>query len=147
MILYRNDSCFGSGIRDIFEVILYETTCLWNTDILEYCLNNFPLSGDLKNTLRQDINIIKENGERPDDIDLDIPSGDAFGRDVLPEDLATPGLDCGTAERWCPAFDVVPAFLITGYLTDRGIASAPYEETLDNLVKHAPKKLILNFDA
>ena len=82
-----------------------------------------------------------------DDIDLDIPSGDAFGRDVLPEDLATPGLDCGTAERWCPAFDVVPAFLITGYLTDRGIASAPYEETLDNLVKHAPKKLILNFDA
>ena len=81
-----------------------------------------------------------------DDIDLDIPSGDAFGKDELPQDQATPGLDCGSAERWCPAYDVVPAFLITGYLTDRGIASAPYDETLDELVKHAPKKLILNFD-
>ena len=82
-----------------------------------------------------------------DDIDLDIPSGDAFGKNELPQDLAAPGLDCGSAERWCPAYDVVPAFLITGYLTDRGIASAPYEETLDKLVKNAPKKLILNFDA
>ena len=81
-----------------------------------------------------------------DDIDLDLPSGDAFGKDTLPQDQATPGLDCGSAERWCPAYDVVPAFLITGYLTDRGIASAPYDETLDELVKHAPKKLILNFD-
>ena len=82
-----------------------------------------------------------------DDIDLDLPSGDAFGKDELPQDQATPGLDCGSAERWCPAYDVVPAFLITGYLTDRGIASAPYDETLDELVKHAPKKLSLNFDA
>ena len=82
-----------------------------------------------------------------DDIDLDLPSGDSFGKDELPQDRATPGLDCGSAERWCPAYDVVPAFLITGYLTDRGIASAPYDETLDELVKHAPKKLILNFDA
>ena len=81
-----------------------------------------------------------------DDIDLDISSGDAFGRDELDQEAAAPGLDCGSAERWCPAYDVVPAFLITGYLTDRGIASAPYEETLDHLVKHAPKKLILNFE-
>ena len=80
-----------------------------------------------------------------EDIDLDIPAGDVFGRDEL-EQAAVPGLDCGSAERWCPAYDVIPAFLITGYLTDRGIASAPYEETLDYLVKHAPKKLVLNFD-
>ena len=32
-------------------------------------------------------------------------------------------------------------------ITDRGIACAPYEETLDELVKHAPKKMIVNFDA
>ena len=81
-----------------------------------------------------------------DDIDLELPSGDAFGRDELAGEDAAPGLSCGSAERWCPPYDTVPAFLITGYLTDRGIASAPYEETLDHLVKHAPKKLILNFD-
>ena len=82
-----------------------------------------------------------------DDINLDLTAGESFGRDEMDPADAGRGLDCGTAETWCPAYDVVPAFLITGYLTDRGIASAPYEETLDNLVKNAPKKLILNFDA
>ena len=82
-----------------------------------------------------------------EDIDLDLVSGDAFGRDEMAPAEAAQGLSCGSAEGWCPAYDVIPAFLITGYLTDRGIASAPYEETLDELVKHAPKKLILNFDA
>ncbi len=82
-----------------------------------------------------------------EDIDLDLVSGDVFGRDEMAPAEAAQGLSCGSAEGWCPAYDVIPAFLITGYLTDRGIASAPYEETLDELVKHAPKKLILNFDA
>ena len=81
-----------------------------------------------------------------EDIDLDLPSGDSFGRDEMDPAQAASGLDCGSAEGWCPAYDVIPSFLVTGYLTDRGIASAPYEETLDNLVKNAPKKLILNFD-
>ena len=41
---------------------------------------------------------------------------------------------------------MIPAFLITGMITDRGIVSAPYDETLDELVKHTPRKMILNFD-
>ena len=45
-----------------------------------------------------------------------------------------------------PAFDVVPAFLITGMITDRNIACAPYEETLEELVKHTPRKTIIHFD-
>lgn len=82
-----------------------------------------------------------------DDIDLAVSDGNAFGRDEAEPSAVTDGLTCGTAEGWSPAYDVVPAFLITGFITDRGIASAPYEETLNDLVKHAPKKLILHFDA
>ncbi len=59
----------------------------------------------------------------------------------------TEGLDCGQAQGWTPAYDVVPAFLITGMITDRGIACAPYEETLEEQVKHAPRKMIVHFDA
>ena len=43
----------------------------------------------------------------------------------------------GQAQGWPPAYDVVPAFLITGMITDRGIACAPYEETLEEQVKHS----------
>ena len=50
------------------------------------------------------------------------------------------------AKGWTPAFDVVPAFLITGMITDRNIACAPYEETLEELVKHTPRKTIIHFD-
>ena len=32
-ILYRNDSYYGSGVRDIFDVIWYECTELVNTDL------------------------------------------------------------------------------------------------------------------
>lgn len=85
-----------------------------------------------------------------EDVDLTLESGAAFGFEegspmsvlsVLGQDV-----ECGDAEGWTPAFDVVPAFLVSGYITDRGIAYGPYEETLEETVKHAPKKTILNFD-
>lgn len=82
-----------------------------------------------------------------DDIDLDIESGTALGMDEADPTTVTEGLACGDAQGWAPAYDVIPAFLITGFITDRGIACAPYDETLDELVKHAPKKMIVNFDA
>ena len=82
-----------------------------------------------------------------DDVDLEAESGAVFGQDEGDSAAVTAGLACGDAKGWPPAYDVVPAFLITGMVTDRGIACAPYEETLEELVKHAPRKTIINFDA
>lgn len=76
-----------------------------------------------------------------DDIDLSLESGAAFLSEVKPIEPSSAGI-----QGWSPDYDVIPAFLITGMITDRGIVSAPYEETLDELVKHAPRKMILNFD-
>lgn len=84
------------------------------------------------------------------DIALELESGVQLGQaegdpaEVL--SVLGEALPCGQAQGWAPAYDVVPAFLISGYITDRGIASAPYDETLPYTVEHAPKKLIVNFD-
>ncbi|MFR4757878.1 MAG: hypothetical protein ACLT9P_07055 [Evtepia gabavorous] len=75
-----------------------------------------------------------------DDIDLTAENGSVFGQEEGDPAAVTEGLDCGQAQGWTPAYDVVPAFLITGMITDRGIACAPYEETLEEQVKHAPPK-------
>ena len=82
-----------------------------------------------------------------DDIDLTAENGSVFGQEEGDPAAVTEGLDCGQAQGWTPAYDVVPAFLITGMITDRGIACAPYEETLEEQVKHAPRKMIVHFDA
>lgn len=82
-----------------------------------------------------------------DDVELEAESGAVFGQAEGDPAAVTQGLACGSAQGWTPAYDVVPAFLVTGMITDRGIACAPYEETLEELVKHAPKKMIVNFDA
>ena len=82
-----------------------------------------------------------------DDIDLDIPNGTVFGTEEGDPASVTDGLDCGNAKGWTPAYDVVPAFLITGYITDRNIACAPYEETLEELIKFTPKKMIVDFNS
>ena len=86
-----------------------------------------------------------------DNVDLTIDNGTAFGQaegnPASVTSFAGSPLPCGKAEGWTPAFDVVPAFLITGFITDRAVACAPYEETLEELVKHTPKKMIVNFDA
>src|SRR5271157_2109249 len=71
-------------------------------------------------------------------LDLSLASGDAipieqraaeevthvFGRRMAPE---------GTAAQ-NPAFDVTPARYVTGIITERGVARAPYEESLRKLV-------------
>ena len=82
-----------------------------------------------------------------DDIDLTAENGSVFGQEEGDPAAVTEGLDCGQAQGWTPAYDVVPAFLITGMITDRGIACAPYKETLEEQVKHTPRKMIVHFDA
>lgn len=81
-----------------------------------------------------------------DDIDLAVESGAAFGTDEGDPQSVTGSLACGEAQGWTPAYDVVPAFLITGFITDRGIACTPYEETLGELIQFSPKKTIIHFD-
>ena len=75
-ILYRNDSCYGSGVRDVFDVIHHEYHALGNTDIFEYCLNHYNLSEGLKKNLRQDIgwfeNEFQKYGEYPCSLNDDI---------------------------------------------------------------------------
>lgn len=80
-----------------------------------------------------------------DDIDLDAADGSAFGQAEGDPHSVTAGLPCGDAEGWTPAYDVVPAFLITGMITDRNISCAPYGETLEDTVKNAPRKMIVDF--
>ena len=81
-----------------------------------------------------------------DDIDLEAADGSAFGQGEGDPAEVTNLLPGTQAKGWTPAFDVVPAFLITGMITDRNIACAPYEETLEELVKHTPRKTIIHFD-
>lgn len=81
-----------------------------------------------------------------DDVDLTLPDGSAFGQEEGDPASVTAILSCGDAQGWTPDYDVVPAFLITGMITDRTIACAPYEETLVELVEHTPRKTIINFD-
>ena len=69
----------------------------------------------------------------------------ALGQAEGDPNSVTAGLPCGDAEGWTPAYDVVPAFLITGMITDRNISCAPYEETLEDTVKNAPRKMIVDF--
>lgn len=82
-----------------------------------------------------------------DDVDLTAADGSVFGQAEGDPASVTDGLACGQAQGWTPAYDVVPAFLITGMITDRAIACAPYEETLKELVENTPRKMIINFDA
>lgn len=43
MIMYRTESAYGSGVRDIVKVLTFEIFELGNTDILEYVYNNYKL--------------------------------------------------------------------------------------------------------
>lgn len=49
-IMYRSEDSYGSGIRDILDVMVFEIYELENTDILDYCLKHY-----LQNTMLEDI--------------------------------------------------------------------------------------------
>lgn len=85
------------------------------------------------------------------DIDLNAADGAVFGqKEGDPKTVASfAGKDLvpDSADCWTPAYDIVPAFLVTGVISDRVVAYPPYEETLEDLVNNAPKNVIINFDA
>lgn len=47
-VLYRTEEAYGSGERDIIDVMTYETFELQNTDILKYISENYKLNGFLQ---------------------------------------------------------------------------------------------------
>lgn len=60
-IMYRSEDSYGSGVRDIIQVMTYEIYELGNTDILEYVCEHY-LSNETKQVVTQLIRVI-ENGE------------------------------------------------------------------------------------
>jgi hypothetical protein len=52
---YRDNDIFGDNITDIAAVCVYETCELGNTDIIDYCIANYDLSGELVNKLENSI--------------------------------------------------------------------------------------------
>ena len=69
-------------------------------------------------------------------LDLSIASGDSIPIEERPADEVTHFRGIRIApdvEAAHPAFDVTPARLITGIITERGVASAPYRDSLARL--------------
>jgi methylthioribose-1-phosphate isomerase len=70
-------------------------------------------------------------------IDLTTPTGDGIKiEEREPREMTHLGptrLTPEGASVWNPAFDVTPARLVTGIITERGIARPPYEKTLPAL--------------
>jgi methylthioribose-1-phosphate isomerase len=74
-------------------------------------------------------------------LDLALPSGDAIPIEQRPagevtEVFGTPVAPAGVAVQ-NPAFDVTPARYVSAIITERGVARAPYQESLKSLVGQA----------
>ncbi len=73
-------------------------------------------------------------------LDLSIASGDSIPIEERPAEEVTHFRGVRIApdvEAAHPAFDVTPARLITGIITERGVASAPYRDSLARLFAHS----------
>ena len=66
--------------------------------------------------------------------DPDTASGQDVTIEQRPDDEVRRG-ESAVVTAYNPAFDVTPARLVTGIITDRGIAEAPLESTLKNLFR------------
>ena len=78
-------------------------------------------------------------------IDLDSGSGDDIPIEHRGEDEIRKGSGTLTSPEdvpiWSPAFDITPAELITGIVTEQGIVEAPYVEALEATVDAADEAL------
>lgn len=59
-IRYRCDDCFGDGVRNVIDVLVYETYELGNIDILDYLANHQLKDSELKEDFLQLKNEIEE---------------------------------------------------------------------------------------
>lgn len=63
-MLYRTESFSGSGVRNLRDIIEYEMSTLFNTDIPRYVLESYDLPDDLRQDLRDTL-ALEETGEYP----------------------------------------------------------------------------------
>ena len=60
-IMYRSERYSGSGVCDVKEVMKFEICTLGNTDILDYCLENYNFTPAFKKSLFKLRNFIEKN--------------------------------------------------------------------------------------
>lgn len=62
-VMYRSEDSYGSGIRDILDIMTFEIYELKNIDILEYTLDHYLQNSNIKETVENmiaDIEIFSE---------------------------------------------------------------------------------------
>ena len=62
-IMYRSEDSYGSGVRDILDIMTFEIYELKNIDILEYTLDHYLQNSNIKETVENmiaDIEIFNE---------------------------------------------------------------------------------------
>lgn len=80
------------------------------------------------------IDCLLKNGEAYPQENGDSESVSYFaGSRILPEGVSA----------WTPSFDIVPHYLLTGFITDRGLIFPPYEETILEIFSKAEDKPVL----
>ena len=69
-ILYRCETCYGSGVRNAEDVILHEIFELRNTDILCYCLDKYGLTRMGFNRTLESLIKATDNGDELDEEEI-----------------------------------------------------------------------------
>lgn len=62
-VMYRSEDSYGSGVRDILDIMTFEIYELKNIDILEYTLDHYLQNSNIKETVENmiaDIEIFNE---------------------------------------------------------------------------------------
>lgn len=63
-VMYRSEDSYGSGVRDILDIMTFEIYELKNIDILEYTLDHYLQNSNIKETVENmiaDIEIFSED--------------------------------------------------------------------------------------
>ena len=68
-ILYRTESFSGSGVYDIRKIIEYEICTLGNTDVLDYCIDNYKFDSSFKKSLVEFRNFVENINGVIEDLD------------------------------------------------------------------------------
>jgi methylthioribose-1-phosphate isomerase len=80
-------------------------------------------------------------------IDSAIPNGDAYPQDdgdpVAVSHFAGSNLLPDGVSAWTPNYDMLPQYLLTGLITDRGLVFPPYDETISEMLSKSEEKPVV----